>query len=118
MSDEKSPRAMVLEAHEEFIQHIERGSSKIRTLSIITIAVAALLAISYLYQLSLPYFGIKTVAINLADPVLEAVQLVLVVLTLLWLYVGVRDYMFTSRMTKAIKEARELEREIEKRITG
>ncbi len=110
---------MVIEAHEEFIQHIERGSSKIRALSVITIVVSVTLAASYLYQLLLPYLSsTKMVTVNLVDPILETTELVLVLLTLLWLYVGVRDFIFTRRMARAIKEVRVLEREIEKRITG
>ncbi len=110
---------MVLEAHEEFIQQIENGSSKIRALSSITIVVTLLLIASFLIQLALPYFsGTTTVAVNLADPALQAAELLLIALAAVWLYVGVRDYLFTRRMTKAIKQIRDLERELEKRITG
>ncbi len=119
LSDEKSPAAAIIEAHEEFIQHIERGSSKIRGLSLVTIVVAAALFVSYAYQLLLPYAGgVTSVTVNLVDPVLQGAELALVALTLVWLYVGVRDYLFTKRMAKAIKEARTLEKDIEKRIKG
>jgi len=107
---------MRIEAHEEFVQHIENGSSKIRALSLMTIAVAALLAVSYVYQLALPLItGTMIVQINLADPSLMATEIVLVVLALAWLYVGLRDYLFTQRLTKQIKEARRLEGEIMKK---
>jgi len=115
MSDEKSPAVTIMEAHEEFVQHIEQGSSKIRALSAITIFVAFILLLSYAYQLLLPFISnTKTVVVNLADPVLQATEATVALLALLWLYVGIRDYLFTRRMDRAIKEARLLEKEIEK----
>lgn len=117
MSDDKSPQAMVIEAHEEFIQHIEAGSAKIRVLSIITVVAAVALLASYLYQLSLPYLsGTQTVTVSLADPALQATELALVALMLVWLYVGVRDFRFTSKMANRIKEARAAERAEEKKL--
>ncbi len=119
MSDDRSPQVMVLEAHEEFIQQIESGSSKIRALSLIVMVVTVLLIGSFLFQLALPYYsGTTTVAVNLLDPALQAAELSLIALAAIWFYVGIRDYFFTRRMTKAIKEIRELERELEKKITG
>lgn len=119
VSDKESSVVRIIEAHEDFIQHIEKGSSIIRGLSIITIAVAALLFASYSYQLILPYLtGTGTVTVSLVDPFLQSTEIVVAVLTLLWLYVGIKDYLFTRRMSKAIREARALEKEIEKRIAG
>jgi hypothetical protein len=119
LSDDRSPQVMVLEAHEEFIQQIESGSSKIRALSLIVMVVTVLLIASFLFQLALPYYsGTTTVAVNLLDPALQAAELSLVALAAVWFYVGIRDYFFTRRMTKAIREIRELERELEKKITG
>ncbi len=37
----------------------------------------------------------------------QAAELFLIALAAVWLYVGIRDYLFTRRMTKAIKEIRE-----------
>ncbi len=119
LSDEKSPAVAIIEAHEEFVQHIESGSSKIRVLSLVTVTVAAVLFVSYAYQFLLPYAGGTTsVTVNLVDPTLQAAELALSVLTLVWLYIGIRDYLFTRRMAKAIREARALEKDIEKRIRG
>ncbi len=119
MSDEKSSTVSIIEAHEEFIQHIEKGSSRIRSLSAVTMVVSAVLLVSYLYQLVLPYVsGTSSVTVNLGDPLLQATEVLLVLLSLLWLYVGASDYLFTRKMTKEIKEARALEKELERRITG
>ncbi|MDV3278014.1 MAG: hypothetical protein LYZ69_06045 [Nitrososphaerales archaeon] len=120
MSEKEEPQAAAaLGLHEEFIRHVESGASKIRTLSIITILVALGLAASYAYQLALPSLtGATTVTVNLADPLLEATELLLLALSLVWLYVGLRDLLFTRRMAKSIRDARMAEREIEKRITG
>jgi hypothetical protein len=104
---------MKIEAHEEFVQHIERGSSKIRALSLTTIVVAVLLIISYAYQIALPLIaGTTTVQVNLTDPSLVATEIVLLVLALVWLYVALKDYLFTRRLTGQIKEARRLEGEL------
>lgn len=120
MSEKEEPQgATALGLHEEFIQHVESAASKMRALSIITILVAFILVVLYALQLAFPSFSATPVVpVNLADPVLEALELLLLALTLVWLYVGVSDYRFTRRMTKLIKEARAAEREIEKRITG
>ena len=119
MSEEDSRKQSILEAHEEFIQHIEKGSSKIRTLSVTTLVVAVLLAASYLYQIVLPYTtDTTTVTVNLLDPTLQLTEVVVLAIALAWLYVALRDYLFTTKLTRAIKEIRRQEREIEKRITG
>ncbi len=112
MSEDKDPKVMVLEAHEEFIQHIERGSAKIRSLALTTIVVATLLLASYLYQIALPAIsGVTTVQVNLSDPVLLATELILVALVVLWLYVALTDFLFTRRLAGQIKEVRRLEHE-------
>jgi hypothetical protein len=119
MSDKPQAEKSVLEAHEEFVQHIEIGSRKIRTLAIITILITGLLAGSYIYQLILGLTGSATIVeVNVSDPALEASEAVLLVLVLAWLIVAVRDFFFVSKLTKDIKQAREEEREIQKRITG
>ena len=117
MSEKGSPAKTLIETHEVFIQHIEAGRSKIMILSIITIFVSGLLAISYVYQLLLPYLSSTTmVTVNLLDPSLTAFELVLIVLALLWLYVGIRDYAFTLRLSRGIAQARALEAELQKKI--
>ena len=119
MPEEDSQRQSILEAHEEFIQHIENGSSKIRTLSVTTLVVAVLLVASYLYQLVLPYTtNTTTVTVNLLDPTLQVTEIVVLVIALAWLYVALRDYLFTTKLTRAIADIRRQEMEIEKRITG
>jgi len=119
LSEDRSPTVSMIEAHEEFIQHIEDGSRKVRWLSAVTIVVALVLFASYAYQLVLPYAtGTAKVTVNLTDPVLQATELAVAALTLLWLLVGVRDYRFTGRMEKAISEARALERDLEKRVSA
>jgi hypothetical protein len=119
VSEEKSAVIAMIEAHEEFVQHVETGSARVRTLSVVTILVAGLLLVSYAYQLALPYAtGTTSVTISLTDPALQAVELVIAVLTVLWLYVGMSDFVFTGRMTKAIGEARSAEKDIERRLTA
>jgi len=109
----------MIETHEDFIQHIESGSSMMRALSAITIAVSLVLLLAYISQLLLPYVtGITTQSVNLVDPTLQMTEVVVSVLALLWLYVGIRDFLFTRRMGRAIREIRSLEKDIEKQITG
>jgi len=117
MSEDKNPNVSTIELHEEFIQHIENGGGLIRTLSAVTVVVAALLAISYLSQLVLlPYvYGVKSQTVNLVDPALQATELLLTVLTLVWLYVGLRDYFFARRLAKQVKEIRAMEAEVAKK---
>ena len=117
MSSEDSPSRTAIETHEDFLQHIEAGRSKILTLSILTVFVAGLLALSYVYQLLLPYLsGATTVTVNLLDPGLEVFEVVLLILAIVWLYVGVRNYAFTLRLSRGIAQARALEAAMQKKI--
>ena len=119
MAEEKGDQAKVaiLDAHEEFVQHIESGQARIRALSIITMIVAFLLLASYFDQVLTPFTtGTKTVTVNLLDPTLLALEVVLILVTFAWLYVGVVNYLFASRLGRQIKEARAKEREIETRL--
>jgi len=110
-------RVDILDAHEEFVQHIESGQRRIRALSLVTIAVAFLLLASYFAQVLTPFTtGTKVVTVNLLNPGLLALELVLILVTFAWLYVGVVNYLFASRLGKQIKEARGKEKEIEKKI--
>ena len=106
-----------MEAHEEFIQHIEDGRSKIRLLSIITIVVSFILTASYFYQLTLPFVSeTKVVSVNLLDPVLLVTETLLLILGAAWLYVGIINYLFSTRMGRSIQKARAMEKEIEERM--
>jgi len=119
MSGEAADKARVgiLESHEEFIQHIENGQARIRTLAIITVIVAFILISSYGSQLLLPYTGgSRYQTVDLLNPALIGLQVVLILLTAAWLYVGVVNYLFASRLGKQIKEARAKEKEIEGRL--
>jgi hypothetical protein len=117
--DEKEPAVQIIEAHGSFVQHIEDGSAKIKRLSIVTIAVAFLLLASYFGQVLTPFVtGTKVVTVNLLDPALLALEVVLILVTFAWLYVGVVNYLFASRLGRQIKEARAKEREIEMRLQG
>ena len=119
MSEEKGDRARVaiLDAHEEFVQHIESGQTRIRALSIITIVVAFLLLASYFDQVFTPFTtGTKVVTVDLLDPTLIALEVLLIIVTFAWLYVGVVNYLFASRLGRQIEEARAKEREIESKL--
>jgi hypothetical protein len=119
MSEEKGDRARVaiLDAHEEFVQHIESGQARIRALSIITIVVAFLLLASYFDQVLTPFTtGTKVVTVDLLDPTLIALEVLLIIVTFAWLYVGVVNYLFASRLGRQIKEARTKEKEIESKL--
>jgi len=107
----------ILDAHQELVRHIEQGASKMRALSIITVVVAAVLAASYLSQLALTFTGTKTVTVTLTDPVNIAAELVVLALTLVWLYVGVRDLRFSWRIKREIRAARTKEEGIKKEVS-
>ena len=56
--------------------------------------------------------------VDLLDPSLIAIEVVFLVLSAAWLYVGVLNYLFASRLGKQVKEIREAERELERKIVG
>ncbi len=121
MSGDEKDKATVgiLDAHEEFVQRFESGQARIRTLSVITIVVAFILIASYASQLLIPFTGgSRYQTVDLLNPTLIALQVVLVILTAAWLYVGVVNYLFATRTGKKIRELRALERDIEKKIVG
>ena len=119
MPDKGEAEVAAMEAHEEFIQHVEDGRSKIRLLSIITIVVSFLLTASYFYQLILPFVSsTKVVSVNLLDPVLLVTETLLLILGAAWLYVGIINYLFSTRMGRSIQKARAMEKEIEERMVG
>ncbi len=119
MSDKPDSAVIIDEAHEDFAQHIEAGSGRIRLLSILTLIVSVLLLASYFSQLLLPLVtGQTTVTVNLVDPTLLVFEGLIIVLTFAWLYVGAVNYLFSTRLRRQVWEARAKEKEIEKRITG
>jgi ABC-type branched-subunit amino acid transport system permease subunit len=107
-----SPASFV-EVHEEFIQHIEAGQRKIRSLSLLTLLVSVLLGASYLVQLVYPYVGGESVvSVNLRDPTLVATEVLVTVLAFAWVYVGATNYLFASRLGRMVKSAREAEKKL------
>jgi len=119
LSDEKSDGVRIIEAHQELVRHVESGSARIRTLSVITVFVSFILSASYLTQIAYPYVTGKTsVTVDLTSPANVVTELFVLALALAWLYIGVRDYVFSARLSKAIGQARDAEKELDKRITG
>jgi hypothetical protein len=119
LSDKPESAIVIDEAHEDFAQHIETGSGRIRLLSILTLIVSVLLLASYFSQLLLPFAtGQTTVTVNLVDPSLLVFEGLIIVLTFAWLYVGAVNYLFSTRLGRQVRDARTREREIEKRMTG
>jgi len=117
MSDEKSPVSTMIDAHEEWLGRMDSMASKTRWLSAGTVLIAALLALGFALQLAQPLLGNMVVTVNLSDPVLEALQVILLVLVLAWLYVGLSFYRFASRLSRQVAKAHEEEDELGKRIT-
>ncbi len=108
---------MFIEAHEEFIQHIEAGQSRIRSLSVITIIVAVLLAAGFLVQILYPFVGGEsTITVNVGDPSLIAVELILLLLAAGWAIIGIGNYRFSTRFGNMVKGARTAENELEKQL--
>ncbi|HZW84382.1 MAG TPA: hypothetical protein VFE91_00565 [Nitrososphaerales archaeon] len=106
-ADEQGPK--IIEAHQELVRHVEGGARRIRALSLVTIAVSVLLVASYGLQLVLPLTGTTSVTVSLTDPGTVVAELVVVALVLVWLYVGVRDYRFSTRLQRDILTARDQE---------
>ena len=117
MNDEAERGPQIIDAHQELVRHVEQTAGRIRALSIATVLVAAILAVSCLYQLLLPLAGTTTISVNLTDPVNVGTELVVLLLVILWLYVGFRDLRFSSRLSREIRLARSKEKEIRDRIS-
>jgi hypothetical protein len=117
MSGDKDLNVSMIELQEEFIQHMERGGRKIRVLAIIATLAGAYFAVNYFLQLVvLPYvLGITTQTVNLVDPALVAVGAVSLVISLLWLYAGLRDFFFAGKMARQIREIRGLQSQLAKK---
>jgi hypothetical protein len=116
MSEGQKPSQV--EIHEDFLQHVEDGSSRMRLLSGVSAAVAFLLIISYISQLALPLTGTTSVTVSLTDPTIIATEIAVLALSVAWLYVGVRNYRFTTKLAKRIAAARAAEAVMEKKLTS
>ena len=78
---------------------------------------AFLLLAAYFDQVLTPFTtGTKVVTVNLLDPSLLVLELILILVTFAWLYVGVVNYLFASRLGRQIREARAKEKEIESKL--
>src|SRR4029077_20651913 len=99
---DKSIGVMVIDAHEELIQHLESGRAKIKLLSILTVFVAFVLVASYFSQIVLPRVSSASryQTVDLLDPTLIGVQIFLMILGSAWLYVGLVNYLFSRRLNK------------------
>ena len=111
MSDERDPNVSVIELQEDFLQHMERGGRKIRTLALIATVAGGYFAISYFLQLViLPFgLGITTQTVNLVEPGLMAIGAVSLAISLLWFAAGIRDILFQRRLARQISEIRALQ---------
>ncbi len=116
MSDEKERGPQIVDAYQELVRRIEQGTGRMRALSIITIAVAVVLAVSYVSQLALPLTGTTTVTVNLDDPGTVVAELIVLVLAAVWFFVGIQDLRFSWRMKAEIQQARMKEKEIADRL--
>lgn len=71
------------------------------------------MALAYVSQLFLPLVtGTTGVQVSLTDPLLIGTEILVLVFALVWAYNSLREYLFTARMNKQIKEVRNLEREL------
>ena len=119
MSDKGEQRVASIEVQEDFLQHVEVGQRKLRNLSIITLAIAVLLGASYFTQILDPFVtGQSVVQVNLRDPTLLVLEVLILGLTLVWIYVGALNYLYYTRLAKSIKLIRAKEDELLKRIEG
>jgi len=118
--DEKaSAPESVIELREEVLQRVENVGTRIRRLSILTLFVSGLLAVSYVVEIILPYFGGSAIqTVNLKDPSLVAFEIFLTFMVLLWFFVGLSDYRFVTRLSSQVAQARVRERVLEREITS
>lgn len=117
MSDDKERGPGIIDAHQEMVRHIEQSAGRIRILSILTVGVAVVLAASYLLQLILPLTGTTTVTVDLTAPTNIVTEVAVLALVLVWLYVGISDLRFSSRMKNEIGGARSKEKGIQDKIS-
>src|SRR2546428_8492102 len=89
VDEEPTSASFVLEIREEFLQHVEAGSAKIKKLSAVTIFVSALLPVSSPVEIASPYlFRLTTATVHLRDPLLVGFEVILTIPALIWLYVA------------------------------
>lgn len=117
MTEEKSGPGYV-DIHEEFVQRIEEGNSKMKFLAEVTMVVAAILIVAYIIQLAAPLTGTTSVTVSLTDPTLVVTEVIVLALTVAWLYVGISNYRFTASLARQIAAARASEAEMEKKLAG
>ena len=117
MSEEAEKGPGILDAYQEMISRIEQSAGRMRGLAALTVAVAALLSVAYLLQLALPLTGTTSETVSLTDPALIAAEVLVLALTLLWLYVGVSDLRFTTRVRGEIAAARAKERHLQDQMS-
>jgi preprotein translocase subunit SecE len=116
MTDEREDAVKVIEAHQELVTRLERTMGRMRVLSLVTVLVAAFFVLAYAYQLLLTFTGTKIVTVDLTNTGNQITEVVVLMLALAWLYVGGRDYLFSTRIRKVVREARTSEKELEKRL--
>jgi len=110
---------MKIDADEDFLDHVERGQRKLKNLSLTTLVVAVLLGAAYFSQILTPFLtGQKVVEVNLTDPSLLVVEVLILGLTLAWMYVAALNYLFYNRLGRQVKEIRAKEAELLRRIEG
>jgi hypothetical protein len=124
MSEDESPSTpslphLSLEAHDDFIQHVEVGQKRLRNLSLTTLVVTVILGAAYFSQILTPFVtGQTVVQVNLLDPGLLILEVLILGLTFAWMYVAALNYLFYTRLGKSIKQIRVMEAELLKRIEG
>ena len=116
MSDEAERGPEILDAHQEPVARIEESAGKMRALAILTVVVAAFMAVAYIFQLALPPTGTTSQTVDLTEPSLVATELVVLALALVWLYVGANDFRFTMKVKREISAAPVKERHLLDRI--
>ncbi len=118
LPDKGEIRVQAIDSYQKLVERVEWGSSKIIGLAVITVFVALILIASYLSQLIIPYvYGTRYVQVDLLNPGLMATQIVLMLMTCAWLYVGLSNLLFAKRLRRTVREIRAAEKELEKSIT-
>jgi hypothetical protein len=114
---DRSPGATLVEAHEEFAQHIEASHRRMRSLSILTVILGGFLGLSYAFQILYPFAtGERVITVNLTDPILLALEAALLFATAALVLVAALDYQFATRQGRIVKGARAAEKELEKKL--
>jgi hypothetical protein len=114
---DRSPGATLVEAREEFAQHIEGSHKGMRSLSIATVILGAFLSLSYAFQIVYPFAtGREVITVNLTDPALLVLEVALLFVTAALVLVAALDYRFATRQGMIVKGARAAERELQKKL--